>query len=115
MDDEEILVEMEQQVLRRLGYEVVARTSSVEALAAFQAQPDRFDLVITDQTMPNMTGADLAGALLRLRPDLPIILCTGFSEVISPEQAKAIGIREFVLKPMVTRDIARTIRRVLDG
>ena len=94
---------------------MVARTSSVEALAAFRAQPDRFDLVITDQTMPNMTGADLAGALLRLRPDLPIILCTGFSEVISPEQAKSLGIREFVLKPMVTRDIARTIRKVLDG
>jgi CheY-like chemotaxis protein len=89
--------------------------SSIEALEAFRAQPDRFDLVITDMTMPNMTGAELAPKLLDIRPDIPIILCTGFSEVINEEKAKAMGIREYILKPVVRDVLARTIRKVLDG
>jgi PAS domain S-box-containing protein len=115
VDDEEDLVDMVQQMLKRLGYSVVAKTSSIEALEIFQAQPDQFDLVITDQTMPHMTGADLAKELMCIRPDIPIILCTGFSEVISAEEAKTLGIREFVMKPFATREIAEITRHVLDG
>ena len=115
VDDEEDLVDMAQQMLERLGYSVVATTSSLEALEVFKAEPDHFALVITDQTMPHMTGADLAKELMRIRPDIPIILCTGFSEVITAEEAKAIGIREFVMKPFATREIAEIARHVLDG
>jgi PAS domain S-box-containing protein len=115
VDDEEDLVHMVQQMLERLGYSVIAKTSSLEALEVFKAQPNQFALVITDQTMPHMTGADFAKELMRIRPDIPIILCTGFSEVISVEEAKALGIREFVMKPFATREIAEIARHVLDG
>ena len=101
-------------MLERLGYEVIARTSSVEALEAFRVQPDKFDLVITDMTMPKKTGAELAKELLQIRPDIPIILSTGFSEVISEETAKALGIREFILKPIVMSEIAKIVRKVMD-
>jgi YesN/AraC family two-component response regulator len=84
-------------------------------LELFKIQPDRFDLVITDQTMPHMAGVDLAKELMRIRPDIPIILCTGFSEVISAEEAKALGIREFLMKPFATRMLAETIRRAVDS
>jgi CheY-like chemotaxis protein len=113
-DDEKQIVDMVQQMLERLGYHVTARTSSVEALKAFRAKPDTFDLVITDQTMPNMTGAELAQKIMGIRPDIPIILCTGFSEVIEKEKAKAMGLRDYVMKPIVKSDIAKIIRRVLD-
>jgi PAS domain S-box-containing protein len=89
VDDDEQIVNVVQQILERLGYHVAARTSSVEALEAFQAQPEKFDLVITDMTMPNMIGTELAKRLIDIRPDIPIILCTGFSEAISEEKAKA--------------------------
>jgi PAS domain S-box-containing protein len=115
VDDEEDLVDMAQQMLERLGYSVVATTNSLEALEVFKAGPDQFALVITDQTMPHMTGADLAKELMRIRPDIPIILCTGFSEVINAEEAKTLGIREFVMKPFATREIAEIARHVLDG
>ena len=115
VDDEEDLVEIGQQMLGRLGYEFVAGTSSIEALKAFRTQPDKFDMVITDQTMPNMTGAELAQELMRIRPDIPIILCTGYSEVISEDKAKAIGIREFLMKPLDIHDLAKAIRKVLDN
>jgi len=115
VDDEEDLADMVQQMLERLGYSVVAKTSSLDALEVFKVQPDQFDLVITDQTMPNMAGVDLAKELMRIRPEIPIILCTGFSEVISAEEAKALGIREFVMKPFATRLLAETTRRALDS
>jgi nitrogen-specific signal transduction histidine kinase/ActR/RegA family two-component response regulator len=114
VDDEKALVDIGKQILERLGYEVAARTSSIEALEAFKAQPHRFDLVITDQTMPNMTGEDLAKELMRIRPDISVILCTGYSHMISEDKAKAMGIRGFIMKPILRRDIAYTIRRVLD-
>jgi len=113
-DDEEQIVNMVQQMLERLGYHVTARTSSVEALEAFRTQPEKFDLVITDQTMPNMTGAELAQKLMGIRPDIPIILCTGFSEVIPEEKARAMGFQDYVMKPIVKSEMARIIRRVLD-
>jgi len=114
VDDEEALVEIAKQMLERLGYEVIAEKDSVRALKQFQRNPEKFDLVITDQTMPNMTGIELARKLMSIKKDIPIILCTGFSEVISPEAAKAMGIREFVMKPIIKKDMAETIRRVID-
>jgi PAS domain S-box-containing protein len=115
VDDEEDLVFMVQQMLERFGYRVVTKANSLEALEVFKAQPDQFALVITDQTMPHMTGADLARELLCIRPDIPIILCTGFSEVITADEAKALGVREFVMKPFTPREITETIRRTLDS
>jgi CheY-like chemotaxis protein len=86
----------------------------LEALEAFRTRPQDYDLVITDLTMPNMTGDRLAREILAIRADMPIILCTGFSQVISPDQAKAMGIREMVMKPLTVRNLAETVRRVLD-
>jgi PAS domain S-box-containing protein len=114
IDDEQALVELGEKMLEHLGYEVTVRTSSIEALELFRNQPDRFDLIITDFTMPNMTGDKLAQEVMRLRPGLPVILCTGFSERISEMKAKALGIQEFVMKPFDLNDLARTIRRALD-
>lgn len=113
VDDEETLVEMGGEMLKELGYEFVGSTSSLEALETFRAQPDGFDLVITDMTMPDKTGLELAREMMAIRPDIPIILCTGFSGVTSEERAKAIGIREFMLKPLLMRELANTIRKVL--
>jgi CheY-like chemotaxis protein len=113
VDDEAAMVEMGQQMLESLGYQVTAHTSSVEAAAAFKAQPDQFDLVMTDMTMPRMTGVDLSKIILKTRPDMPIVLCTGYSERIQEDTAKAMGIREFVLKPVILREIARILRRAL--
>ena len=114
IDDEQAIAGMNKQILERLGYEVVARTSSLEALELFKAQPDNFDLVITDMTMPNMTGEELARELMSIRPDIPIILCSGYSEKITEAKAKVTGVRAFVGKPILKREIAETIRRVLD-
>ena len=115
VDDEQGIVDMSRQMLERLGYEVIIRTSSIEALEAFRAHPEIFDLVITDMTMPNMTGDELARELIGIRSDIPIILCTGYSERITEEKAKAIGIRKFVMKPLVVTEIAEAIREVLDS
>jgi PAS domain S-box-containing protein len=114
VDDEKSLVDLGLQILKRLGYDVTTRTSSVEALELFIAQPDKFDLVITDMTMPNMTGDQLAAKLMDIRADIPVILCTGYSERISKDKAHQIGIKEFVLKPIVMSDMAITVRKVLD-
>jgi PAS domain S-box-containing protein len=113
VEDEETLARLGEEALRVLGYEVMVCTSSVAALEVFRAEPFRFDAVVTDQTMPNMTGEVLARELLRLRPDVPIILCTGFSHAITPEQAKAIGIRAYLLKPLLIKDLGSALRDVL--
>ena len=113
IDDEEIQVRSVQPMLERLGYKVIGKTDALEALEVFKEQPDEFDLVITDQTMPHLTGRELAEELLRIRPDIPIILCTGFSEVIHEEEAKAMGIREFVMKPFSVSEMAKRIRKAL--
>jgi len=115
IDDEDILAKMGKEMLERLGYSVTVRNNSFEALETFQNEPDQFDLVITDQTMPGMTGADLSRRMLQIRPDIPIILCTGYSTIMSQEQAKSLGIREFALKPLAQKDIAGLIRKVLDA
>ncbi len=114
VDDEQALVTMSKQMLELLGYKAVIRTSSIEAFELFQHDPHRFDLVITDMTMPNMTGKQLAQKILEIRPDIPVILCTGYSEQITEQSARQLGIRAFVMKPLVMRDIANTIRKVLD-
>jgi PAS domain S-box-containing protein len=115
VDDEKAIVDLGGRMLKSLGYDVVAKTSSLEALGTFRAQPDAFDLVITDMTMPAPTGMDLAKELMAIRPDIPIILCTGFSDLINATQAKEAGIREFVMKPFAARNFANTIRNVLAG
>jgi len=102
------------QVFFKIGYQVVARLSSVEALNAFKANPNRFDLVITDMNMPDMTDDRLAWELIAIKPDLPIILCTGFSERIDAEKARAIGIKGMLMKPVAKRDMAKMVRKVLD-
>lgn len=114
IDDEEVLVEVGRGMLERLGYDVTVRTSSLEAVELFKAKPGYFDLVITDMSMPNMTGEQLSKELMKIRQDIPIILCTGFSHIISEEKAREIGIRDFAMKPLVMRQLAETARRVLD-
>ncbi len=115
VDDEEQIVIMEKKMLENLGYLVTAKTGSLEALEVFRQNPDGFDLVITDQAMPNMAGSQLAENLMRIRPGIPIILCTGFSETFTEKDAEKMGIRAFLLKPLVRKDLALTIRGVLDG
>ena len=115
VDDEEAIVNIGKQVLETLGYDITTITSSIEALELFRAQPDRFDLIITDLTMPKLTGEDLAKELMRIRPDVPVMLCTGFSAMIDEKKAMEMGIRAFIYKPILKRKIARTIRAVLDN
>jgi signal transduction histidine kinase/ActR/RegA family two-component response regulator len=114
IDDEEQIISMEQQMLENLGYQVTALTDSVEALDEFAKQPQNFDLVITDMTMPHMTGDELAQKLLDIKPDIPVILCTGFNEDITEEKALSMGIQKFVMKPVIKNDLATSIRTVLD-
>ena len=114
IDDEETLIDLGENMLAKLGYQVVTRTSPIEAIEAFKANPDRFHLVISDMTMPNMTGDILAKELMKIRSDIPVIICTGFSEQISAEKVKAIGISGFLMKPLTILELARTVRSVLD-
>lgn len=114
VDDEGAIARLETQMLERLGYRVIARTGSIDALEAFRENPSAFDLVLTDMSMPNMTGTQLARNLLSIRADIPIIICTGFSEKTSEEKAKANGIRGFLMKPVVKSDLAKMVRKVLD-
>lgn len=114
MDDEAQVLHLEKQILERLGYRVEPQISSLDALALFAKNPHAFDLVISDVTMPGMTGDLLARHLLEIRPDIPIIVCTGFSEKITPERARAMGIRGFLMKPTLSRKIAKMIRGILN-
>ncbi len=114
VDDEEMIVEMSEKQFKKLGYDVVATTGSLEAIELFQKDPDRFDIIITDLTMPNLTGLELASRALQIRPGIPIILCTGFGDQTSREKAMALGIVDIILKPPLTKDIARAVRKALD-
>jgi CheY-like chemotaxis protein len=114
VDDELTLTEIVKKMLERLGYEVVAKSSSVEALEVFQAQPDSFDLIIADQTMPHITGVALAHEISRIRPDLPIILCTGMVDTQKLDK-KAAGIREILTKPVTIGKLAQVVRQTLDN
>jgi PAS domain S-box-containing protein len=115
VDDEKALTDLGQQMLGWLGYQVQVRTSPIEALEAFRANPQKFDLVITDMTMPQMNGLKLARHLIEIRPDIPVILCTGFSEQVNEQASGAMGIRAFLYKPLVMRDIAEAVRKALDS
>lgn len=114
VDDEPILTEMMKKMLEHLGYKVSAKTSSTDAFQTFSTQPGQFDLIITDYTMPDMTGVDLAAKMIHIRPDIPIILCTGFNEKITEERAREKGIRRFMQKPLNIREVAGVVREVLD-
>jgi len=115
VDDEKALVDACAQAFSMLGYQVVSRYSSIDALEAFRAQPEKFDLVITDQTMPKITGLQLAREIMVIRPDIPVILCTGFSDLVIEEEARVIGIKKFIMKPVVLREITEAVRQVLDN
>ncbi|MBI2424722.1 MAG: response regulator [Candidatus Hydrogenedentes bacterium] len=114
VDDEPQLVDLWSELLEHFGFTVTSHNRSPEALEAFKRNPDAFDVVLLDQTMPEMTGAELAAAILAIRENLPIIMATGFSNSIHPEEARQIGIREFVYKPIVGEELYRTVKRVLD-
>ncbi len=115
VDDEEAIVRMEQQMLSRLGYQVTVRTSSIEALVAFKAHSDSFDLLLTDMTMPTMTGIQLAAAVKAIRPDVPVIICTGFSEQLDKAKCDSFGIAGYLMKPVASRAVAEAVRKALDG
>jgi len=114
VDDEEAILAMEKLMLERLGYHVTSRISSIEALEAFRDSPDKFNLVITDMSMPKMPGDKLSGELVKIRTDVPILLCTGFSETMSKDKAESLGIKGLLLKPIAMKDLAQKIREVLD-
>jgi CheY-like chemotaxis protein len=114
VDDEEPIARLGKQILEHRGYAVTTRTSSVEALEVFRAKPDAFDLVISDMTMPNMTGDRLAREVKSIRPDIAVIICTGFSERINNERADDIGIKGVLMKPVVRSEMAKMVRKVLD-
>jgi CheY-like chemotaxis protein len=114
IDDEADIVEIYQKRLKQLGYDVLTHTSSQQAMEAFRSQPDNFDVVITDMTMPKLTGDQLAVEIKQIKPNLPVILCTGFSEKITPEKAAEIGVNAFLMKPISLTDLAKAIRQVLE-
>lgn len=114
LDDEEMLAKLGEGILSEVGYQVTAATSSAKVLEMFQTDPNQFDLVITDQSMPNMSGKELITELLKIRADLPTILFTGYSSKINEEEAQQLGIKAFCMKPMDMSEVARTVRRVLD-
>ncbi|MFZ5452553.1 MAG: PAS domain S-box protein [Thermodesulfobacteriota bacterium] len=115
VEDERQVAEVGRRLLTHLGYQVTVLTNSRAALELFHSHPQEFDLVITDLTMPQMTGLDLAADFIKVRPDLPIILCSGYSETVSPDAARQLGIREFLSKPVTFANLARAVRRALDG
>jgi len=114
IDDEEDIVEMLQKMLTYFGYQITTESNSEEALKLFCAYPNRFDLVVTDQTMPKITGIELTQKISEIRPDIPVILCSGFSELITEEKLKDIGVSEYIMKPIHCKELAGIIRKVLD-
>ncbi len=113
VDDEAVLVNMAKMMLTSLGYDVTIMTSSSMALQIFENAPDDFDFIITDMNMPKMNGVELIRKILKVRPDIPIILCTGFSELIDQEKASALGVKKFLMKPVLKRELAEAVREVL--
>jgi CheY-like chemotaxis protein len=114
VDDEEPIVQMVKMMLEKLGYRITVRTSSPDALCAFKANPSEYDLVISDKGMPNMTGEQLARELMAIRPEIPVIICTGFSDENDEQRARDIGIKGLLKKPVARGDLAEMVRKVLD-
>jgi CheY-like chemotaxis protein len=115
VDDEDSIVRLTQSRLESLGYQVTARISSSEVLDLFRSNPNAYDLVITDQTMPRMTGEQLAKELIKIQPSISIVMCTGYSSRIDADKASSIGIRAFIMKPVDREKLAKIVRKVLDG
>ncbi len=114
-DDEESVLIMVTQMLEKLGYRITAFQDSAEALAVFCSQPDNFDLILTDQNMPKLSGEQLASEIRRVRSDIPMILCSGFNDTHTRERARQMGFNEFIMKPVIKRELAETLRQVLDS
>jgi PAS domain S-box-containing protein len=114
IDDEDILIDLGKNMLKKLGYRVEARTQSLKALEVFRAAPHKFDLVISDMTMPKMTGDTLAIELMKIRPNIPVIICTGHSERIDDRRARELGIKGLMMKPFTIRNLSKTVRNALD-
>ena len=114
IDDDVAIVQMVVRSLRGLGYDIIGKDDSVAAWEFFASDPSAFDLIITDQTMPGLTGIELAKKIHEIRPDIPIVMCTGYEPIISSEAAESIGIKKFILKPILIADISKIIREVLD-
>ena len=115
VDDEEEVALLGKKMLERLGYRITLATDSLEAKRVFASRPDEFDLVITDQMMPHLTGGKLAQEMLGERKNIPIIMLTGFGENLTQAESDAIGIREFILKPVASNDLGKAVRRALDA
>jgi DNA-binding NtrC family response regulator len=115
VDDEEDVLNMLKEMSEHLGYRVTAVSDSTEAYALFQSRPEDFDLVVTDQTMPGLTGTVLAQKIFSLKPGMPIIICTGFSETLTNGKAQELGLAGYIMKPVVMGDFARVVRRALEG
>jgi DNA-binding NtrC family response regulator len=115
VDDELPIVKLNQNILQRFGYQVTPLVDSLDALAAFKANPREFDLVITDMTMPHLTGDKLAQSILEIRPELPIILCTGYSKKLLDGSTATINIKAILKKPIPRKQLLETVRNVLDG
>jgi len=113
VDDEEVITDLSKITLAQFGYNVTTAIGSQEALQVFKANPDRFDLVITDQGMPGMSGDQLVAEIRKVRKNVPIILCTGFSETMTPEISEAIGVSAFLYKPIDPRDLGRVVHDIL--
>ena len=114
MDDEESIVNLNRRRLERLGYQVKSTTKPLEALEWFRADPDQFDVIITDMTMPRMTGDRLAAEVLKIRSHMPVIICTGYSERMSAKKAASLGVRKYLEKPIGLLNMASALREVLD-
>jgi CheY-like chemotaxis protein len=114
VDDEEMLCDMTKHMLESLGYDVVAFTDSLRALEVFGKSPHKYDMVITDQTMPGITGFDLSREMLKIRDEIPVILCTGYSKTVDEEQCRAAGIRGFCMKPLQKNELARKMRDIFE-
>jgi CheY-like chemotaxis protein len=114
VDDEPAIVEVVSDLLQSLGYQVTVCTESPMALDIFRANPDDFDLLVSDQTMPGLTGLELAREITAIKPALPVILCTGFSRDIDADTAKRLGIKGFIMKPLAFGELARLVRSLLD-
>jgi len=115
VDDEKAIIEFEKQMLEKMGYSVTSFSSSPDALAEFKNNPESYDLVISDMTMPELTGDQLAKGLISLRPDIPIIIFTGYSERMNQKSARSLGIKGILMKPVARKKAAKMIRNVLDN
>jgi len=113
VDDEELIANMIGQILTRLGYETDIQINPVKALELFKAEPHSFDLIITDMVMPQMTGSQFSKKLKEIKPDIPIILCTGYSSLVDEDRARQIGLTAYLIKPISMTELAETVSKII--